>query len=549
MDIYLVWKTKQQMLLRKIFSFPTLTLIVALTLSAIAAWYSILGLTAIFAAAVIPIIIMGGSLEVAKVVTTLWLHKYWDKAKWNLKFYLIPAVIALAFLTSMGIFGFLSKAHSDQTLVGGDTSAKVELVDEKIKIARENIAMNQKALEQMNSQVDQLLGRTDDDAGANRAVQVRRQQRAERNRLQNEIGAEQETIAKLNEEVAPIRAEIRKIEAEVGPIKYIAALIYGDNPDTNLLERAVRWVIILIVFVFDPLALMLVLAAQSSYKWLDDDLRVRRKEKEDEESEDVSTTRLPQDDVSEFDNRVGETPQQEPIPDAAELETILEEVKEDAEFKEAFLKTKVDEDISKFLDENLNDMLHETAYDDPKEDENVSHPIQPDTIPTDVVVREDVPETSTPDAVPSGDILDQKETRNDEKTVITEGVTLHQGEEGYIQFEGKSMSKAALQGMHPELFARPDTGHQSTTKFGVEFPRFADKGDIFVRVDVLPNRVYKFDGFKWIEINKESTDSYLFDDQYVNYLVGKIETGEYDVELLSDNEKEQIADYIQRNQK
>ena len=517
------------MLLRKIFSFPTLTLIVALTLSAIAAWYSILGLTAIFAAAVIPIIIMGGSLEVAKVVTTLWLHKYWDKAKWNLKFYLIPAVIALAFLTSMGIFGFLSKAHSDQTLVGGDTSAKVELVDEKIKIARENIAMNQKALEQMNSQVDQLLGRTDDDAGANRAVQVRRQQRAERNRLQNEIGAEQETIAKLNEEVAPIRAEIRKIEAEVGPIKYIAALIYGDNPDTNLLERAVRWVIILIVFVFDPLALMLVLAAQSSYKWLDDDLRVRRKEKEDEESEDVSTTRLPQDDVSEFDNRVGETPQSEPIPDAAELETILEEVKEDAEFKEAFLKTKVDEDISKFLDENLNDMLHETAYDDPKEDENVSHPIQPDTIPTDVVVREDVPETSTPDAVPSGDILDQKETR--------------------IQFEGKSMSKAALQGMHPELFARPDTGHQSTTKFGVEFPRFADKGDIFVRVDVLPNRVYKFDGFKWIEINKESTDSYLFDDQYVNYLVGKIETGEYDVELLSDNEKEQIADYIQRNQK
>jgi len=537
------------MLLRKIFSFPTLTLIVALTLSAIAAWYSILGLTAIFAAAVIPIIIMGGSLEVAKVVTTLWLHKYWDKAKWNLKFYLIPAVIALAFLTSMGIFGFLSKAHSDQSLVGGDVSAKVELVDEKIKIARENIAMNQKAIEQMNSQVDQLLGRTDDDKGANRAVQVRRQQRAERNRLQNEIGAEQETIAKLNEEVAPIRAEIRKIEAEVGPIKYIAALIYGDNPDTNLLERAVRWVIILIVFVFDPLALMLVLAAQSSYKWLDDDLRNRRKEEDAKESEDVPTTRLQQDDVSEFNYGVGETPQSEPIPDAVELETILEEVKEDAEIKEAFLNTKLDEDISKLLDEALDDMLHETAYDDPKEDENVSHPIQPDTIPTDVVVREDVPETSTPDAVPSGDILDQKETRNDEKTVVTEGVTLHQGEEGYIQFEGKSMSKAALQGMHPELFARPDTGHQSTTKFGVEFPRFADKGDIFVRVDVLPNRVYKFDGFKWIEINKESTDSYLFDDQYVNYLVGKIETGEYDVELLSDNEKEQIADYIQRNQK
>jgi hypothetical protein len=482
------------MLLRKIFSFPTLTLIVALTLSAIAAWYSILGLTAIFAAAVIPIIIMGGSLEVAKVVTTLWLHKYWNRAKWNLKLYLIPAVIALAFLTSMGIFGFLSKAHSDQTLVSGDTSAKVELVDEKIKIARENIAMNQKALEQMNSQVDQLLGRTDDDAGANRAVQVRRQQRAERTRLQNEIGAEQETIAKLNEEVAPIRAEIRKIEAEVGPIKYIAALIYGDNPDTNLLERAVRWVIILIVFVFDPLALMLVLAAQSSYKWLDDDLRNRRKEKEDEEEDD------------------------------------------------------------KLLDETLDNMLHETAYDVPKEDENVSEPIQPNDIPTDDVVREDVPETPTPDAISAGSNMAQSEAGNDEprevkdnKVIATDGVTLQESDGGYVSFEGKSVSKSALQGMRPELFLQVDSVSQPNTNFGTDFPRFAKKGDTFVRVDTLPNRVFKFSGTKWIEINKEQTSTYLYDDEYVKYLVNKIEVGEYDVELLTESEKLQIEDFLLQN--
>jgi hypothetical protein len=483
------------MLLRKIFSFPTLTLIVALTLSAIAAWYSILGLTAIFAAAVIPIIIMGGSLEVAKVVTTLWLHKYWDRATWKLKIYLIPAVIALAFLTSMGIFGFLSKAHSDQTLVSGDTSAKVELVDEKIKIARENIAMNQKALEQMNSQVDQLLGRTDDDAGANRAVQVRRQQRAERTRLQNEIGAEQETIAKLNEEVAPIRAEIRKIEAEVGPIKYIAALIYGDNPDTNLLERAVRWVIILIVFVFDPLALMLVLAAQSSYKWLDDDLRNRRKEKEDDEEDD------------------------------------------------------------KLLDETLDDMPHETAYDDPKEDENVSEPIQSDPIQPDVVVREDVPETPTPDAVASGDSVEQSEAGESSSgeepvtpvkpaVVKTEGVTLQESDGGYVSFEGKSVSKSALQGMRPDLFLQVDSANQSNTNFGTDFPRFAKKGDTFVRVDTLPNRVFKFSGTKWIEINKNTASSYLYDEEYIAYLVSKIESGEYDVDLLSDAEKEQIEEYL-----
>jgi hypothetical protein len=449
---------------------------------------------------------MGGSLEIAKVVSTLWLHKYWDRATWKLKLYLIPAVVALAFLTSMGIFGFLSKAHSDQTLVSGDTSAKVELVDEKIKIARENIDMNQKALEQMNSQVDQLLGRTDDDAGANRAVQVRRQQRAERNRLQNEIGAEQETIAKLNEEVAPIRAEIRKIEAEVGPIKYIAALIYGDNPDTNLLERAVRWVIILIVFVFDPLALMLVLAAQSSYRWLDDDLRNRRKEKEDEDK-----------------------------------------------FKEVFSDTKLDEDANKLLDEALDDMLHETAYDDPKEDENVSETIQPDTIPSDDVVREDVLETPTPDAAPSGDSVEQVQAREsssgEEPAVVvkTEGVTLQEAEGGYIKFEGKSVSKEALRGMRPELFLQVDSANQPATNFGTEFPQFAKKGDTFVRVDTLPNRVFKFSGIKWIEINKDQTSTYLYDEEYVRYLVNKIEVGEYDVELLTEGEKLQIEDFLLQN--
>jgi NADH dehydrogenase/NADH:ubiquinone oxidoreductase subunit G len=494
------------MILRKIFSFPTLTLLVALTLSAIAAWYSVLGLTAIFAAAVIPIIIMGGSLEVAKVVTTLWLHKYWDRATWKLKLYLIPAVMALAFLTSMGIFGFLSKAHSDQSLVSGDVGAKIELIDEKIKISRENIAMNQQALEQMNSQVDQLLGRTDDDRGANRAVQVRRQQRAERAKLQEEIAQEQENIARLNEEAAPIRAEIRKIEAEVGPIKYIAAMVYGDNPDSNLLERAVRWVIILIVLVFDPLALVLVLAAQSSYRWLDDDLRNRRTEKKDDEK-----------------------------------------------FKEVFLNTKLDEETSEFLDEALSDTLNETEYHQQEEDNYVSEPIQSDTIQTDGVVREDVYEASPSVTDAPGDGLVQNESENDkfkepvtDNVIKTEGVTLQESDGEYVSFEGKNISKTALQGLRPDLFvAKPDT-ESSMTNFGTEFPKFAKKGTVFVRVDLLPNKVFKFNGEKWIEISKEITDSYLYDEEYIRYLVAKIETGEYDVDLLSDNERTQIEHYLDK---
>ena len=133
--------------LRKIFSLSTLTLIVALSLSAIAAWYSILGLTAIFAAAVIPIIIMGGALEVAKVTTTVWLHRYWNKASWTFRLYLVPAVVALALLTSMGIFGFLSKAHIDQCIPTGDQAAQVSLLEEKIVNERQNID-EQQALKQ-----------------------------------------------------------------------------------------------------------------------------------------------------------------------------------------------------------------------------------------------------------------------------------------------------------------------------------------------------------------------------------------------------------------
>ncbi len=254
-------------MLKRIFSFSNLTLLVALILSTIAAWYSIIGLTTIFAGAVVPVIIMGSALELAKIITTVWLRKYWHRAGFLFKLYLVPAVMTIALITSMGIFGFLSKAHIDQGIGTGDISAQVALFDEKIKTERDNIDTSKKALQQMDAQVDQMLSRTDTDKGAEKAVQIRRNQAKERTLLQRDIAKSQAIIKQLNEERTPIASQLRKIEAEVGPIKYIAALIYGDNPDQNILEKAVRWVIILLVIVFDPLALMLVLAANQSKDW------------------------------------------------------------------------------------------------------------------------------------------------------------------------------------------------------------------------------------------------------------------------------------------
>jgi len=257
-----------------------LTLISGLAISAVAIYYSVQGLAAIFAAAVIPIVIMGTILEVSKLVAAWWLKANWHRAPILLKSYLLMAVVVLMLITSMGIFGFLSKAHTDQAVPAGDVVSQVALFDEKIKTQRDNIETARKALQQMDAQVDQLLGRSADERGAERAVQVRRNQARERTRLQNEIAAAQTEIAKLNEQKAPIAGQLRALEAEVGPIKYIAALIYGENPDANILEKAVTWVIMVIVFVFDPLAVLLLLASQLSFQWYRQD-REQLKDKKD----------------------------------------------------------------------------------------------------------------------------------------------------------------------------------------------------------------------------------------------------------------------------
>ena len=243
-----------------------ITLLTALLIAAIAAYFSIAGLMAIFSGAAIAVAVMAGSLEVGKLVTTSWLYRNWKGTGWLLKTYLTAAVVVLMFITSLGIFGYLSKAHSDQSIVSGGAVEQVALFDEKIKYQREIIDTNQKVIAQMDDVVNQTLSRTTDAKGAERALQVRRSQSRDRQRLVAEISAAQKEIEKLNEQRAPLAVELKKVESEVGPIKYVAALIYGDNPEANLMERAVRWMIILLVVVFDPLAVALLIAANQTLR-------------------------------------------------------------------------------------------------------------------------------------------------------------------------------------------------------------------------------------------------------------------------------------------
>jgi len=232
-----------------------------LVLSAVAAYYSIMGLIAIFSTAVIPIAIMGSVLEASKLVSASWLYRNWKTAPKLLLTYFTTAVVVLMLLTSMGIFGYLSKAHLDQAVPTGDVVAKVAIIDEKIKTERENIDVARKSISQLDSQVDQTLARSKDERGATNSVAIRQRQAKERATLLSEIQKSQAEIAKLNQERAPVASELRKVEAEVGPIKYIAALIYDSQVDDTLIEKSVRIVILMIVFVFDPLAVLLLIAA------------------------------------------------------------------------------------------------------------------------------------------------------------------------------------------------------------------------------------------------------------------------------------------------
>ena len=245
--------------------FGILTLLVGLAISVVAAWYSIVGLMAIFAAAKIPIAIMGAVLEVGKLLTASWLYQYWDKTNTLLKSYFTIAVVVLMFITSMGIFGFLSKAHMDQTLSVGDNSLLIERIDRKIEREKVKITDAETVVAQLDKTVQVLID-YDRIRGESGAIAVRESQNEERATLSNIIDQAYSKIDTLSVEKLELDKEQLELEAEVGPIKYIAAFIYGDELDKTLLERAVRWIIITIIFVFDPLAVLLIVAANMTFK-------------------------------------------------------------------------------------------------------------------------------------------------------------------------------------------------------------------------------------------------------------------------------------------
>ena len=242
-----------------------LTLLSALSISAVAIYYSIAGLAAIFAGAVIPIMVMGSVLEVGKLITASWLYQNWSHAPRLLKYYLSFAVFVLMFITSMGIFGYLSKAHIEHSSTIAPSAAKVQIYDAKIQALQTQIDRNNKNLTQYDEAVDQVMGRSKDEKGAERANQIRKAQQKDRERIATENARLQKEIQSLTEEKLPLSLEVRKAESELGPIKYVADVVYGTQ-DKDLIDKAVRLIIFVIIVVFDPLAVLLLIAANQTYR-------------------------------------------------------------------------------------------------------------------------------------------------------------------------------------------------------------------------------------------------------------------------------------------
>ena len=234
-------------------------LLVGIAISAVAAWYSIIGLTTIFAASFIPIIIMGSVLEVGKIVTASYMFRNWSNIPILMRGYFSFAILILMLITSMGIFGYLSKAHIDQTLGSGDNTLQVQLLDQRIQREQNKLNDANRVIEQLDKSVEALI-KYDRIRGRDGAIATRKAQTEERNQLNGLIEATSNEISKLREKRLVLQKQQLKFEAEVGPIKYIADLVYGDKAKEKI-DEAVRGVIILLVVVFDPLAILLIVAA------------------------------------------------------------------------------------------------------------------------------------------------------------------------------------------------------------------------------------------------------------------------------------------------
>lgn len=234
-------------------------LVMGLVLTCVGGYFSVVGLATIFSGAFWSVVVMATALETSKVIAASWIYRCWKIAPFLIRTYMVAAVITLVLITSLGIFGYLSKAHLEQTIEqGGNNEIQIEALERRIARQQGVIRDSETVLLQLDRAVQTLID-YDRIRGPNGSIAVRASQKEERQSLNDSISDAYDEIESLNDKLIPLKKTQIKLEAEIGPLKYIAEAIYGEDARTYF-DTAVRWIIIVIVMVFDPLAIALILA-------------------------------------------------------------------------------------------------------------------------------------------------------------------------------------------------------------------------------------------------------------------------------------------------
>ena len=257
--------------------FNLLTFLAALTTAGVAEWFSIVGIISIYAGAPYHAgLVLGVVLGFAKLINTSWLYRNWKEASWKLKAPLIYFLLALMMATSMGVFGFLTKSHLEQGAATIDNSAKVERLDQQITREKGTITDDEKIIAQLDASINSYIGKDRTD----KAVAIRRSQAPQRKQLRDDIDASQKKIDGYSEDKLKLTSEVRALQLEVGPIRYIAELFYGTDGDQSAkIESAVKMFTLLIVSTLDPLAIILLIAANHTLMQRQNEKKEKAKEK------------------------------------------------------------------------------------------------------------------------------------------------------------------------------------------------------------------------------------------------------------------------------
>jgi hypothetical protein len=393
-----------------------------------------------------------------------------------------------------------------------------------ITAARAEIQRVRLGVESQIADSNRLINRLREQLGKTDTTEVERLITDQRER----VTVAQREIDRLTEQKYRLEGEYRKLEAEVGPVKYIAEFIYGSDADKNMLEEAVRWVIIIIIFVFDPLAVLLLLASQYSFEYH------RRQQKEAVDAVPVVNDPVPEPPTVNTDTVTPPpTYEQDDGPLSSEQ---VDQIKESVVIPDNLsVKSSIVEPIPESIPESIPEP-EPTPQPEPVQVKKVR---KPKDLNTKLVSR------STIDAMQRDNTI-----INVDKEIVTTGVTVEESKyfhpnEQYVQYDGKLMSIDALREQHPEMIL-PKNAPMNLILFGSEFPSSAKSGDIYIRVDVIPHRVYKFNGIKWINLDRYSNTTYLQDENYIKYLIEKIDTKQYDVDLLTDFERDEITNYLKK---